>query len=220
MSAAPTAYDVRQDMRVDLLRDVDIDIMARPDNGLGYHALDYMNIGAPMDVEEESDAAVVVVEDKVGTPTKSSLRDVISKHENDVTDYETHLNHCGYDEKEGDNFIDDSELVEAALQVRDAGRLKTVMTGFHVNRGKIATIDEQQDSPRASFTRFHKGGSLSSVEVDDLFEKISQKAATLFRKLKLQTDKPSKLKKIPKALDSMLVSARAPREASCCGLVS
>eukprot|EP00750_Incisomonas_marina_P029951 INCI7246.2.p1 GENE.INCI7246.2~~INCI7246.2.p1 ORF type:complete len:500 (+),score=118.62 INCI7246.2:22-1500(+) len=211
MAKTMTSWEFRQEMRIDLEKDLGIVISLPPANKRGYHALDYENLGAPPEVEEDSGDQP--------DPTKASSKGEkaaaaaaatapAAKKPSKHGEYEQQLNHCGYDAT--DDFVDDDEQIEAAQQIVDASRVVTVLRGFHVNRGRIETKGllpsaNSAASDKSRRKRRQSGVQLSEKERSTLMASIAKKAHTLVREKKKQKDTTAAmLKVIPRQLDKLL----------------
>lgn len=199
-----TSWKFRQEMRIDLEKDLGVLISIPPANKRGYHALDYENLGAPPEDDENSiDAS------NSNTGAKASTATAATKKPSRHGEYEQQLNHCGYDAT--DDFVDDDEQIEAAQQIVDASRVVTVLSGFHVNRGRIETKGllpsaSSAASDKARRKRRQSGAHLSEKERTALIASIAKKAHTLMREKKKQKDTTAAgLKVIPRQLDKLLV---------------
>jgi len=183
-------------MRLDLFHLFNIRLGEIPKgHPVGYHALDYENLGAPPE-------------------DLASAADVTAKAGQRVAEeYEQHLDHCGYDQEDGGDFIDDSDQTAAALQVRNANRHNTVLTGFYVNRGKIATTETQTSpSPKSSRSSSHRqstqsGKKATTHDIEVLLAELKQKAAAIQKKREREGSKAGVLRKIPQELDKCLVGS-------------
>jgi hypothetical protein len=210
MPQTMTPYEYRQTFRIDLSKEFKLDIGVPPTHKLGYHALDYDNLGAPP-AESDDDGGDDADEAAAGVAALASGR------------HAELVRGCGYQVNDG--FVDDEEQRGAALQALLSARVKTVRGGFHVNRGNIETQDLPgrglQDVLRAASRAPGSPSSgargvagldgllaehLTDDAINELIAELGKKAHALQAQRRLAREHPAELKKIPQSLDNLLVS--------------